>query len=157
MPESRKIIPGSALSIPEDAHVIGTSRIGNDDRDRTVNHIKTMTEKGYLTVEEANLRIDHAMNTYKQADLRVLTSDLPAPVDTRTWVQSYNWDNKRHWIPTLVAGVAVSAATATVPASVLAADHLFPHNPIGLAVGLTAIIAGIVGFVACIVGMIIKD
>jgi hypothetical protein len=157
LPDPHKIIPGTTLAIPNEANILNTDRAGHADRDRTITHLQAVAEKGYITPEEANTRITHAMNTHKQADLKALTSDLPAPFQTRGWLKSYDWGNRAYWAPTLILGSAVSAATAVVPASALAAAHLFPHDPVYLGVGLLTIILGIFGFIGCLITAISKS
>jgi hypothetical protein len=152
-----KIVPGAALSIPEGITILPNgTRIGNADRDRTIRHIQQMTDLGYITPEEAGRRIDHADVTEKSAELIALTSDLPAPVDTRGWFQSYDWDKMSHWLPTLIAGMAVSASTAVIPSSVLNAERLFPNTALGLGIGVLTLIVGVIGFFACLAGILIK-
>jgi hypothetical protein len=151
LPDPKKIIPGNTITIPDEANILNTDRAGHADRDRTITHLQTVAEKGYITPEEANTRITHAMNTHKQTDLHILISDLPAPFQTRSWLKSYDWGNRAYWAPTLLLGSAVSAATAVVPSSALAAAHLFPHDPVYLAVGITTIILGVIGFIFCII------
>jgi Domain of unknown function (DUF1707) len=155
-PDPRKTIPGTSLGIPREANVINAGRAGHDDRDQAILHLKTMTEQGYITPEEASVRIDYAMHAGKQADLRELTSDLPALPDSRSWLRSYDWDNTKHWVPVVAAGMFLSITTAVIPPSLLAEEHLFPHNPLGLGFGVLAILTGIFGFVFCLVAAVTK-
>jgi Domain of unknown function (DUF1707) len=153
-----RIVPGTALSIPREITILPNgSRAGNADRDRTIRHIQQMTDLGYITPEEAGRRIDHADATEKSADLTALTSDLPAPVDTRRWSQSsYDWDKMSHWLPTLIAGMALFGVIAVVPSAALNAERLFPNTALGLGVGVSTLIVGVIGFFACLAGILIK-
>jgi hypothetical protein len=153
-----RVVPGSALSAPEGVNIMPSgTRAGNADRDRAINHIAQMAEQGYITPDEADKRVKHAENLENIATLRVLTSDLPAPLDTRAWWESYNWDNMRHWVPTLIGGMTLSAVTVVVPTSVLNAEHLFPNTPLGLGIGIFTLIVGVIGFFACLAGIIVKS
>ncbi len=153
-----KVVPGSSAAVPEGVSIMPSgTRAGNADRDRAVNHIAQMAEQGYITPEEADRRVKHAETIENVAALRVLTSDLPAPMDTRGWFQSYDWGNMGHWMPTLVGGMMFSAVTAIVPASVLNAEHLFPGTGLGVGVGIATLIMGMVGFFSCLAGIIIKS
>lgn len=142
-----QITPGSSL--PEEINIHNQQRAGHHDRIRTIRHIMSMKNEGYITEDEANHRIRFAETTEKTADLKALTSDLPPPLNTRTWLQTYNWDN--HWFPTMLTGMALSLITATIPAVVLAADHQFPSNPAALGVGVTTMIIGIIAFIGCLI------
>jgi hypothetical protein len=152
-----KVVPSTAMAIPEGVTIHpANSRAGHRERDIAASHITQAVEGGYITPEEGLTRKMHVEEAEKISDLRTLTSDLPAPIDTRPWYQTYDWDNQRHWLPTLIAGLAASAVTAVIPTSVLSAEHLFPGNPLGFGIGILTLIIGIVGFFACLTGIITK-
>jgi hypothetical protein len=153
----RKVVPSTTVAIPEDVTVLGNGvRAGNADRDRAINHITQMADLGYVSQEEAERRIRAAENIERHADLRHITSDLPAPVVNPGLVGRYNWDSPKCWIPTLITGMAASGITAILPASILSVDHLFPGNGIGLAVGILTLIVGVLAFFGCLAGIIVK-
>jgi hypothetical protein len=154
---TKNVVQSTAIAIPDDVTVLGNGvRAGNADRDRAITHITQMADLGYVTQEEAERRIRAVENIERNADLRHITSDLPAPVVNAGLVGRYNWDNPKCWIPTLITGMAVSGITAVLPASILGAEHLFPGNGIGLAVGILTLIVGVLAFFGCLAGIIVK-
>lgn len=127
------------------------SRAGNAERDRAIEHIRDMTEQGYLDPIEGDRRIAHCAEAKKTTALNELTSDLP-PYKARWY---FDWDNTRHFVPVLVGGLMVSLILAIVPATVIDAMHKF-HTAMGLGIAVPSLVIGIVGAIACIGGFIAK-
>lgn len=153
------IVPSVTVSIPDDITstiLRNGTRAGNTDRDHTVQHIKQATIGGYITPDEASRRIKTVETITKISDLHTLTSDLPAPADTRQWFQRYNWNNKTHATFTLITAMITCLIVAAVPLSLLCAANLFPRNILGMGVGVTTLILGVGGFFGCVIGLATK-
>jgi Domain of unknown function (DUF1707) len=133
------------------------TRVGHGERRGTMKHILDVKDRGYITEHEAEARINAVQQAEKAADLRSLTADLPAPFHKPGVIQSYDWDNARYWAPTLLSGMGVSAVLAIVPTAVMAQEHVFPENPVALAMGIMCILFGIIGFFACVGSIIAKS
>lgn len=132
------------LARPEDVNIVKGTRVGHADRDRTVQHIKQAADNGYLTETEAAARMTHADKAETNAQLRDLTSDLPAPIDTRTWVQRFDWKTPVVLIP---VGFALSLMVAIIPSATMNQMKLFPHEPFALGIGIATIVIGVIGFI----------
>jgi hypothetical protein len=143
----------------EGVNILGNgTRIGHGERRATMKHILDVKDRGYITDQEAEARINAVQQAEKQAEINTLTSDLPAPFHKPpNLIQSYDWDNTRYWVPTLLSGMGLSAVLAIVPTAVMSQDHVFPHNSTALALGIMCILFGIIGFFACIVSIIAKS
>jgi hypothetical protein len=152
-----KIVNGEVEKYQEVNILPRGTRIGHAERRSAMKHILDMKDRGYITEQEADARLNAAQNAEKQGDITTLTTDLPAPFHKPGFFESYDWDKTRYWAPTLVVGMALSAMLAIVPASVLGADHLFPQTGLGLGVGLPCLVFGIVGFFGCLAGIISKS
>lgn len=153
----KRVVQSTAIAIPDEVTVLGNGvRAGNADRDRAITHITQMADLGYVSQEEAERRVRAVENIERNADLRHLTSDLPAPILNAGLMRRYDWDSPKCWVPTLITGMAASGITAILPASILGADHLFPGNSVGLAVGILTLIIGVLAFFGCLAGIIVK-
>lgn len=152
-----KTIPGSVEPYKEGVNILHNgTRIGAADRERAIRHIADTQEKGYIKSDEAEKRIRLVEDAEREADVRALTSDLPAPFSKTSWVRSYDWNQTKYWAPTFILGIALSTVLAIVPAVVLGADRLFPETALGLGIAVPSLIFGFIGFFACLGGIIVK-
>lgn len=152
-----KTVPGSVEPYKEGVNILHNgTRIGGADRERVIRHIADTQEKGYIKSDEAEKRIRLVEEAEREADIRALTADLPAPFSKTSWVRSFNWDETKYWAPTFIMGMGLSAILAIVPAMVLGAERMFPETGVGLGVGITTLIVGFIGFFACLGGIIVK-
>ena len=131
------------------------ARAGHDERQRAIHHIKEMEAKGYIPTEEATTRIEHAASAEKNSELRVLTSDLPAPVDPRGFWKKWDWDEEKYFIPTLILGMALSVCAAVIPGVLLGRLHEF-NTTGGLGLFIPLLVAGVFGFFTCLSVLVVK-
>lgn len=152
-----KVVKGEVEVRHEGVNILGNGqRIGHAERTQTMKHILDVKDRGYITDQEAEARINAAQSAEKQADINSLTVDLPAPFVHPNIIQRYNWDEQKYWVPTLLSGVGLSSVLAIIPTAVLAQDRLFPGNPVALTFGIITMLLGIIGFFSCIGGIIAK-
>lgn len=132
------------------------ARVGHDERKRAVHHIKEMEAKGYIPPEEATARVEHAANATQRRELLNLTSDLPAPVDSRSYWQKWDWDEPRYFLPALITGIFASLCSAVVPGIILSEMHEF-NSGMGQGIFLPLLALGIIGFWVSVIFLVIKS
>lgn len=153
-----KVVKGEVEIHNEGVNILGNAqRVGHAERKNVMKHVLDMQDRGYITDQEAEARLNAAQAAEKATDLRSLTVDLPAPFVSTNLIQRYDWDKTICWVPTLLSGVGLSAVLAVVPTAVLSSEHLFPHNAAALSVGIITMLLGIIGFFSCLGGMIVKS
>jgi hypothetical protein len=152
-----KTVKGEVEVRHEGVNIISNGqRIGHGERRAAMKHILDVKDRGYITDQEAEARLNAAQAAEKQADINSLTIDLPAPFAKPSLIQRYDWDKTTHWVPTLVSGAGLSAVTAILPTAILAQEHLFPQNPVALAFGIITMLLGTICFFSCLGGIIAK-
>jgi len=152
-----KTVKGEVEVRHEGVNILGNGqRIGHAERTRTMKHILDVKDRGYITDQEAEARINAAQSAEKTADINSLTADLPAPFVSTNIIQRYDWGEQKYWVPTLLGGIGLSSVLAILPTAILAQDHLFPHNPGALALGIITMLLGTIGFFSCLGGIIAK-
>ena len=155
--ETPKVVHGEVEIRNEGVNILGVGqRIGHGERRAAMKHILDVNSRGYITDQEAEARIKAAQSAEKETELRSLTTDLPAPFYQPGYFQSWDWEETKYWVPTLLTGVGLSTILAIVPTAVLAQDHLFPHNPTALVFGIITMLLGTIGFFASVGGIIVK-
>ncbi len=153
-----KVVKGEVEVRHEGVNILGNGqRIGHAERTRTMKHILDVKDRGYITDTEAEARLKAAQAAEKTADIKSLTADLPAPFVSTNIVQRYDWGQPKYWVPTLLSGIGASSILAIVPTAVLAQDHLFPHSPAALIIGIMTMLLGTIGFFSCLGGIIAKS
>lgn len=135
---------------------IKANRVGNTDRTRAIQHIKEMSDKGYIDSEEAVTRINHVTNSETRNEINTLTYDLPAPVDHRSFWQKRNWDDPKYYLPVLLSGMFMSLCSGILPGVILAQLHKFASAE-GQAVFVPLLILGVVGFFTSLVITVVKS
>jgi hypothetical protein len=114
-----------------------------------------MEAKGYIPEEEASARIERAASAQKSGDLRLLTSDLPAPVDSRGFWQRWDWDAEVYYIPVLLAGMFASVCSAVLHGIILDRMHEF-NTVMGLAMFIPLLVLGVFGFFTSLSVLVVK-
>jgi len=155
--DEHKTVHGEVEVFHEGVNILGNGqRIGHAERVNAMKHILDVKNRGYITDQEAEARINAAQAAEKTADLNSLTADLPAPFVHPNIFQAYDWGQQKYWVPTLLGGVGFSATLAILPTALLAQEHLFPSHPAALAFGIVTMLLGIIGFFSCLGGIIAK-
>jgi hypothetical protein len=152
-----KVVSGEVEVFNEGVNILGNGqRVGHGERRAAMKHILDVKDRGYITDQEAEARLKAAQAAEKQTELNSLTTDLPAPFYQPGYFQAWDWEQTKYYVPTLLTGVGFSTILAIVPTAALVQDHLFPHNPIALVLGIITMLLGTLGFFACIGGLITK-
>lgn len=150
-----KAVPGQVELFGVNILPQGT-RAGHAERGKAINHISQMAELGYIEQDEANRRMQIAADATKCSELGHLISDLPGYTVHSNPFTKYDWDNPRHYVPTLLAALVASVFTAIVPVVTLATYKQLDHGW-AVAVATVTITAGIIGFVASISAFAVKS
>ncbi len=106
-----KLDPG-----PKGTNVLPNHRVGDDTRNRYVEHLSNLHAKGYLDVAEHDARITAAMKAKTEPELKILVRDLEA-VPRKPVTVDYEMvqEKPRTYIPGLI-GVMVGSYWMFVPA-----------------------------------------
>lgn len=150
---NRKTVSGAVIR-QQDVNLL-PGRIGHADRQQAVQHIQRMQETGHLTADEAVSRQNQAAEAQTRAELQELTRDLPAPADTRGFRERWDWDEPRYYLPVLISGIFVSVLSPIVTGGILADMGIFSKSE-GALVFWPFLAAGILGFILCVISMIVK-
>jgi hypothetical protein len=133
----------------DEANVLPAQRIGDAQKQRVLDHLAEMHSMGHLTLEEYEARSAYVLQSMVMPQLQAIMHDLPAPMDHRPrWQKardSYDFSDKKWYIPTLVLMMLVSGLIAIEPSAIAGAGGWWTHT-LGLAICLPSIIFGGIGF-----------
>jgi len=132
-----------------DSQPAGFRRIGNTDRDATVEHLAERVATGHLTQDEFTERRDQALTARTRRDLDNLTDDIPPlasqhlePQKYKTQLMGYGYPfSMTRWLGSLI----LAASMIVLPGPIMSAEWGgFDHIPMhGLGAVLT-IVGGVV-------------
>ena len=133
------------------------SRVGNADRDQAKAHVRHMLDQGYLTGEEAGIRVNHIEHAETVPELQHATYDLPKPKPAfrEAW-KKFDWDSPNCYVPVLVLTSMLSVAFASVPFILATLGGWYHDGDLMNATAIPAIIIGAIGLVASIITIATK-
>ncbi len=129
------------------------SRIGDDQREQAQAHLSAMYASGHLSAEVAEIRRGLIAAAETRQEITLIMDDLPPyPKPEPT---GFDWDNKRHFIPALAAGIGAGLLLASLPAACLSAAHM-ANGSAATAVIVISIVLGIMLAIASAATLVTK-
>jgi hypothetical protein len=146
------------ISLPKDVNILPDRRVGDDVRNRYVDHLTDMHSRGHLDADEYNARVNFAMKAKTGTELKALVRDLdappepkPAPVDPG--VSARKMRERKLWAKqyTGSAALIIGSTSLAIGMPVLVSEHNWWSTIHGaFTVGLSVT----VGFILFVMGWV---
>lgn len=141
--------------------ILGSGERASDlDRERVIDHLEDARARGYLDKDETCVRIEAARESKTKTELQQLVRDVhPFALEKqhRKMKKTFRTSTPGQIAGLFVPWLVISILTAVLPAAVLTSmHHEFPQHPLGLAIGTTGLVIGIISGITSLVWMITR-